>query len=54
MVLERIANPSSGESRFKSSSLFRTAKFLMRVWCKGNLKPCQGLFASSILATRSI
>ena len=27
MVLERIANPSSGESRFKSSSLFRSAKF---------------------------
>ena len=26
---------------------------LMRVWCNGNLKPCQGLFASSILATRS-
>ena len=26
MVLERIANPSSGESRFLSSSLSRTAK----------------------------
>ena len=28
MVLERIANPSSGESRFKSSSLFRSANNL--------------------------
>ena len=27
MVLERIANPSIGESRFLSSSLSRTAKF---------------------------
>ena len=28
MVLERIANPSIGESRFLSSSLSRTAKFV--------------------------
>ena len=28
MVLEWIANPSIGESRFLSSSLSRTAKFL--------------------------
>jgi hypothetical protein len=27
MVLERIANPSIGESRFLSSSLSRTAKY---------------------------
>ena len=27
MVLERIANPSSGESRFLSSSLSHSAKF---------------------------
>ena len=27
MVLERIANPSSGESRFLSSSLSRSANF---------------------------
>jgi hypothetical protein len=30
MVLEWIANPSSGESRFKSSSLFRSANFIPR------------------------
>lgn len=29
MVLERIANPSSGESRFLSSSLSRSANFLV-------------------------
>ena len=34
MVLERIANPSSGESRFKSSSLFRSANSI-----KTNMKP---------------
>ncbi len=31
MVLERIANPSLGESRVLSSSLSRTAKFLAEV-----------------------
>ena len=31
MVLERIANPSSGESRFLSSSLSRSAKYYAQV-----------------------
>ena len=31
MVLERIANPSIGESRFLSSSLSRTAKLMPAV-----------------------
>ena len=30
MVLERIANPSIGESRFLSSSLSRTANYMPR------------------------
>ena len=32
MVLERIANPSSGESRFLSSSLSRSANFLVNFY----------------------
>ena len=30
MVLERIANPSSGESRFLSSSLSHSAKLIQK------------------------
>jgi hypothetical protein len=34
MVLERIANPSIGESRFLSSSLSRTAKLKKEIVCQ--------------------
>ena len=56
MVLERIANPSSGESRFLSSSLSRSAKnkFHGGLAQLGERLLCKQNVASSILVTSTI